>query len=523
MTGSRARKAITAISSWWMQHSPTRRRVEKRFPLLPYVVALIAVLIAWGGTDLLLRIEVIFTSRFLFFVAATLVASWYGGFRPGIFATIVSVIVIDLFLLPPFFVIDMRRDETLLLLVYAILSIVISWIVSQRTLLYQSERKAREALQTQVRLQSLIVKLGQDALTNPDLLKLMNQAVTLLAETLHVEYVKILELREEQNELLLKAGVGWKPGLVGHSTVSAGMDSQAGYTLSTKEPVIVEDLRTETRFSGPPLLKEHGVVSGMSVVIQGREKPYGVFGVHTTNRRTFTQDDIYFLQAVANIVGAAIERDRLLQQAQQLAVHEERQRLARDLHDSVSQSLFSASIIAETLPRLWKVNPEKALATLDDLHRITRSARAEFRVLLMELRPEMIENNSLSDLLQQLTEAVRTRRDIEIGCIIEGDYQPPSSVRTAIYRITQEAMNNTIKHAQAKSAAISLHCTQEQIELMIEDDGRGFDAQTPGKGLGLISMRERAEAIGAEFEIHSRIGQGTRICLKWRPAEDEGW
>jgi PAS domain S-box-containing protein len=119
-----------------------------------------------------------------------------------------------------------------------------------------------------------------------------------------------LELLPDGTALRLQAGVGWKDGSLGSATVGAGTDSQAGYTLRANEPVIVEDLRTETRFTGPPLLHDHRVVSGLSVIIQGQGRPFGVLGAHSTSRRTFTQDDVHFLQAVANVLGTAIERRR---------------------------------------------------------------------------------------------------------------------------------------------------------------------------------------------------------------------
>jgi PAS domain S-box-containing protein len=174
-----------------------------------------------------------------------------------------------------------------------------------------TERKRMEAdIRLRTRQQETVAELGQRALSGIDLDTLMREAVTGLAQTLGVEYAKVLELLPGGGALRLRAGVGWKPGYVGKATVGAGTDSQAGYTLASKEPVIVEDLRTETRFSGPPLLHDHGVVSGMSVLIQGQNGPFGVMGAHTTRRRTFTEDDVRFLQAIANVLALAIVRNR---------------------------------------------------------------------------------------------------------------------------------------------------------------------------------------------------------------------
>ncbi len=167
-----------------------------------------------------------------------------------------------------------------------------------------------EELKARVRQQAAVAEIGQRALVGTDLSTLMDETVELIAQTLEVEYTKVLDLLPDGIALLLQAGVGWKEGYVGHATVGAEIDSQAGYTLLSNEPVIVEDLRTETRFSGPPLLHAHAVVSGMSVIIHGRDRPFGVLGAHTTRRRSFSRDDIYFLQAIANLIAAAIERKR---------------------------------------------------------------------------------------------------------------------------------------------------------------------------------------------------------------------
>jgi PAS domain S-box-containing protein len=174
-----------------------------------------------------------------------------------------------------------------------------------------TERKrSREALKVQSRQQAVVVELGQRALAGAALSALMDDAVSRVAQTLDAERCKVLELLPDGHALLLRAGVGWKDGYVGSATVDAGIASQAGYTLLFDEPVVVDDLRTETRFSGPQLLHDHGVVSGMSVIIGGVERPFGILGVHTTTRRTFTEDDIHFLKAVANVLATAIERKR---------------------------------------------------------------------------------------------------------------------------------------------------------------------------------------------------------------------
>jgi PAS domain S-box-containing protein len=170
--------------------------------------------------------------------------------------------------------------------------------------------QANNELKARTLQQGVLSLLWNLALARTDVSALLDEAVVLAAQTLQVEYAKVLELLPDGNSLLLRAGVGWKEGLVGHATIGAWDDSQAGYTLRAREPVIVEDLRAETRFSGPALLYDHGVVSGMSVVIHGKNRPYGALGAHTTQRRSFSTDDINFLQSVANLLATAIERQK---------------------------------------------------------------------------------------------------------------------------------------------------------------------------------------------------------------------
>ena len=175
----------------------------------------------------------------------------------------------------------------------------------------ESRRQAETvsaALRVREEQQATVAHLGRLALGCVDLSKLMDEAVKALAATLSVEYAKVLELLPDGDRLLLRAGVGWEDGLVGVATVDASGDSQAGFTLLCSTPVIVDDLATEERFSGPPLLRDHGIVSGISVVIPGTDRPYGVLGIHTTKRRTFTEDDVNFLSSVANVLAAAVER-----------------------------------------------------------------------------------------------------------------------------------------------------------------------------------------------------------------------
>lgn len=226
------------------------------------------------------------------------------------------------------------------------------------------------------------------------------------------------------------------------------------------------------------------------------------------------------LQIFADQAAIAIQNARSYQHAQEIAMVEERQRLARELHDSVSQTLFSAGVVAETLPRIWeKQKPDDIRNALQQLNRLTRGAMAEMRTLLAELRPNALLETDLPTLLKHLTDAAAGHIQIPIILETEGQGKLPQDVQIAFYRIAQEALHNIIKYARAREVRVTYAYCAERISLYIQDDGRGFDLHKPVPGhYGLNIMRERAEAIGAQVEIISQPGLGTEIKVFWQPS-----
>jgi PAS domain S-box-containing protein len=221
------------------------------------------------------------------------------------------------------------------------------------------------------------------------------------------------------------------------------------------------------------------------------------------------------------------ERKQAEQALEEAATVAERNRLARDLHDSVTQALFSASLVAEVLPQVWNRDPEAALEGVEDLRLLTRSALAEMRTMLLELRPATLVETRLDELLRQLTEAITSRAQLQVTFDIETSPSLPPDVHITFYRVAQEALNNAVKHAGAEQVTVGLQASppvsgrdvddwQGQVTLRISDDGQGFDPKaTEGGQLGLPIMRERAEGIGADLEMESQPGQGTEIRLVW--------
>jgi PAS domain S-box-containing protein len=203
-------------------------------------------------------------------------------------------------------------------------------------------------------------------------------------------------------------------------------------------------------------------------------------------------------------------------QLAQAAATAERERLARDLHDSVSQSLFMAASITEVLPRVLEQDPDAAQRALTQLRWLSQGALAEMRTLLLELRPAMFEKQEIATLLRQLTDGVMAKTRIPVGTTVVGECNLPNDVRMTLYRIAQEALNNIIKHAQANEIFLNLRCEPDEVMLSIRDDGRGFDPNTAAfGGMGISIMGERAQAVGAEFDLESKPDQGTKITVTW--------
>lgn len=232
-----------------------------------------------------------------------------------------------------------------------------------------SERvKLHRELQLRASQQEAVARLGERALTETDLQTFFDDTAAIVARILAVEFVKILELVPGDAELLLRAGVGWRPGLVGRAHVSTARGSQAGYALSAGGPVIVENLATETRFESPTLLRDHGVVSGLSCSIAGRDgRAYGVVGAHSAKPHKFTESDAAFLSAVANVIAGAIQR-RQLDQRQELMIRELRHRsgnLFSQLLALFSQTAKSSRNLAELVPKY-----EARVMALANAHRL---------------------------------------------------------------------------------------------------------------------------------------------------------
>ena len=257
----------------------------------------------------------------------------------------------------------------------------------------------------------------------------------------------------------------------------------------------------------------------LAVPITTKGEVYGGMLLYYSEPRALSEEEIQLAISFCDQAALAIENTRLRERVEQTAATAERERLARELHDAVTQTLFSASVIAETMPRIWFKYPEERERGIEELQHLTRGALAEMRTLLVELRPTALTEKPLGELLGHLAAAVSGQTRVPIRLAVEGDMLLKPEMQVALYRIAQEALNNMAKYARASQAWVGLRCGAASGQLEVADDGCGFDveaATAAPEHLGLGIMRERAEAIGAHFALESLPGQGTRVCVRWQ-------
>jgi signal transduction histidine kinase len=335
----------------------------------------------------------------------------------------------------------------------------------------------------------------------------------------------IFALQPKDKTLFIQASHGLSPYLVDTQFIP-GYDA-ASLAIKTKQPVTISNVLSmqiddQSMFAADSV--EWAITSQLIVfykawiavplVVKGES--YGAILMYYHDPHEFSKEEINLALMFSDHVALAIENARLKIQAEQAAVIAERNRLARELHDAVSQTLFSANLIAEVLPRLWEIDQEDAKARLLELRQLTRGARAEMRTLLFELRPSVFKEAMLGDLLKHLTQAIEVRSGIPITITALGEYKFPPEIQIALYRITQEALNNVVKHANPTHAFVELKSEPESITLTICDDGCGFNPDTvSSEHFGLSIMQERAASIKATLQVISQPKCGTQIKVIW--------
>ena len=252
-------------------------------------------------------------------------------------------------------------------------------------------------------------------------------------------------------------------------------------------------------------------------LLDADDLPYGGVFLYYATPPQLTAVELDLADLLGSQVTLAIKHGQQKAKTQTLAIAGERNRIARDLHDSVTQALYTISLIAETLPAVWQSHHAEALESTETLRLLAQNALAEMRTLLLELRPGEQADRNLDDRLRQLPGRLFIRSEVQITTTAVGNAPLPHDVQAALYRIAQEALNNVDKHAKATRAALQLHYRPDgTVMLRVTDNGCGIDPNTANPNqLGLSIMRERAQEIGALLTIASQPGQGTQVTVEW--------
>ncbi len=338
----------------------------------------------------------------------------------------------------------------------------------------------------------------------------------------------LFQMETEEGPLRIRAACGLDLAGISEVQLTLGKGG-AGRALAWNRPIIVPDTAAFVEWqkqesnpefaedlSGLELLLGHGfgAILAVPLVVQGQN--YGGITLYYNSPRRFTDEEIKLATSIGSQAALAIENARLRDQAEQSAAFAERARLARELHDSVTQSLYSVTLYAEAAARLLQSGESTAAAGhLRELGTTAREALREMRLLIFELSPPALEGGSLAEALQVRLDAVEARGGVAVSFRVEGTERLVPKVRTEMYQIAQEALNNALKHSRAQAVRISLYHGDGTSRLEISDDGVGFkleEAQRSG-GAGLRGMRERVQKIGGSLDVESTPGAGTRITV----------
>ncbi len=425
-----------------------------------------------------------------------------------------------------------------------------------------ARKRVEVELAIRERQQKAVASLGLHALNEAtDLERILGEATRVAAATLGVGHCKLLELLPGHDAMVLRAGIGWREGLVGTREVSAGKGSQSGYTILSGKPVIVPDLDRERRFTPSRLLTEHSIVSGLSVIVHGHQGPFGVLAVHAQQRRSFTADDVHFLQSVANVVGTALERREaeeeldehrrhletlVLKRTTQLEKSHERLRLAERLASIGTLAAGLGHDLGNTvLPLLCRLDsldandlPQRAR---EDLAAV-REAVEYLRQLSQGLRHFALdpEDDTASPRVTSIPEWWATVRSllrnalparVELDSRLSDDLPP---VVVPAHRLTQAVLNLVANAAEAIEGEGRVRIFADAprdagfVRLGVVDNGRGMKARTRrhalepffttkkrglSTGLGLALVHGVARSCGGEVEIQSAEKQGTMVTL----------
>lgn len=348
-----------------------------------------------------------------------------------------------------------------------------------------------------------------------DLEKSLDMVLTQVLVAMEAKFALFSLLDEDKNTVHLVAHKGISPSHKKKVEEIPLENTWEGWIILHGEPLVVPDIAKDP---GMLVYEEFssGIYSYLGAPMHSRGKVTGVLGV-IREGKPYNVDDVLLISAIVDHIGLIIENANLHKRAGQLAVIEERSRLARDLHDSATQTLYSAMLFTETSLQLAERGETDSLITnLQRLSQLSQQALREMRLLVYELRPSVLEQDGLIAAIRQRLEMVEKRVGIKEKLVFHEIVPLDPRIEMALYRITLEALNNVLKHASATEVVVELKSEDGKFVLKVKDNGIGFNQVEIAQkgGVGLSSMRERAEALGGLFEISSGVNQGTNITVK---------
>ncbi len=408
----------------------------------------------------------------------------------------------------------------------------------------ERNRMERE-LEMRVRQQDVIAYLGHKALMGENPIVFMNEVVNKVAETLDNKYCKILKLLPGKKDMLLLAGVGWNRGIVGQAKIHTGLGTLAEYTLNSNKPVIVDDFKSETRFTGHSLLHDHNIVSGLSIVIKGQDGPWGTLSINSTKHMTFSKDDVNFLHSVANLLASTIDRKR--SEEQLIEKTNEVEKINKELNDFVytvshdlKEPLFSVEGYVSRLIETYKDTFDEKGRQFSDRIKVNLDIMSKrIHEILEVVRIGMIEYNfkansskdivknvlvTLEDKLESNNINMQVKHNLPIILCDE------NRIRDVFYNL----VTNAIKFmGNDKERQIAIGCVKDidYYKFFVEDSGIGIrkeyhknifkifyrlkDLETEGTGIGLAIVKKIIETHKGTTWIESPVDKekGTRFCF----------
>ena len=385
-------------------------------------------------------------------------------------------------------------------------------------------KRAEKRLTSRAGHDEALAVLGRFTLECAEIQPILEKAVTMLSDKLDVEFSALLQVNNKEGTLLIKASTGWseKSGTKEKIEVEITPNSDVEFALASESPVIIEDFQHDDRFDASGWIREADIVSGINMAVKGSKQRYGLLGVYTSDERYFTDYEVRFVQNTANMVGEAVERiqtelelkeaykkleakiktEQELQKEILEVEKEERWRLGQYLHDGTAQNLLAIKMLLDIIDPKFKQLDEETQRELDKVKRLVVKSESNIRELSHFILPIETEEK-MSEAFQKLVKQVNELYGVE--CTFDSDNISDSiedpTAASSLYYITQEAVRNAINHGQADQVNISLSIENDVLQLIIHDNGVGYDQTTAGDGRGINIMKHRADLLGGSLDI----------------------